>query len=251
MTEETMPASTPAATTTTQADHAPAQYYEPAETPEHEELPGPNPTIDDGGEEPEGLGDILDEARPKKLSGAQRAKLQRQYLESELSAREQRIAELERHIGEREENDRQSESERAAEAQRKRDEAHVARIKGAKGTIADFDIVMAKMAGVPVHEDLVADVLSSDKSELLTYHLANHPDKIQKLNSMSPTERARELGRLEATLKLPEGKRQTSAPPPPSRLSGGAAPHTKLEEVNDMGTFAKRLIKDLDARKRR
>ena len=77
--------------------------------------------------------------------------------------REQRIAELERHIGERDENDRQSESERQAEAQRKREEAHVERVKGAKSYHPDFDPVMAKMARCQIHEDLIEDVLASEK----------------------------------------------------------------------------------------
>lgn len=96
MTEETtMPAATPASETTMPADQQPAQetYHEqPAETPEHENY-----------EEPADLGEILED-RPKKLSGAQRAKLQKEYLQNELRQREQRIEALERHIND--ENDR-------------------------------------------------------------------------------------------------------------------------------------------------
>ena len=106
------------------------------------------------------------------------------------------------------------------------------------------------MEGKLIHEDLLEDVLSPDKSDLLAYHLAKNPNKLDELNRMPVRERVREIGRLEATLKLPEGKKMTSAPPPPSRLSGGAAPHVSLEQEGDMGTFAKRLIKTLDARKR-
>jgi len=249
MTEETStPVATQAAETTTQpAAHTPAQDYEqPAATPERYE----EHFQDEPADQPADLGEILED-RPKKLSGAQRAKLQRQYLENELSAREQRIAELERHIGERDANERQSEAERQAEARRKREADHVERIKGTKGSITDWDAAMASMRGASIHEDLIEDVLGSEKSALLAYHLAKNPDTLDKLNHMSDRERAREIGRLEATLKLPEGKKQTSAPPPPSRLSGGAAPHTRLEDVGDMKTFATRLIKDLDARKRR
>ena len=72
---------------------------------------------------------------------------------------------------------------------------------------------------------------------MLAYHLASHPDKLAELNHMSARERAREIGRLEATLKMPTGKKQTTAPPPPSTLKGGAAPHTKLEEVADMDSL--------------
>lgn len=243
MTEETtMPAATPASETTMPADQQPAQetYHEqPAETPEHENY-----------EEPADLGEILED-RPKKLSGAQRAKLQREYLQNELSAREQRIAELERYIGERDENDRQSEGERRAEAQRKRDEAHNERLKETRGTVTDFDRVMAKMNGVQVRDELIDEIKSSDKSALLAYHLASNPDKLRELNHLSDRERAREIGRLEASLRMPEGKKQTTAPPPPTTLKGGAAPHTALEQVNDMGEFSKRLMADLAKRSRR
>jgi len=248
MTEETMPASAPAAQHTQPADNAPAQDYEqPAATPEHDE----QHFQDEPAEEPADLGEILEEGRPKKLSGAQRAKLQRQHLENEVRQRDQRIAELEQHFADQDHRQRSAEAERQAEAQRKRDEAHASRVREGKSTISDFDRVMNKMAGVEVHEDVIEEIKSSEKSHLLAYHLANNPDKLAELNHMGDRERAREIGRLEASLKMPEGKKQTSAPPPPSTLRGGAAPHVALEQVNDMDTFAKRLIKDLDARKRR
>jgi hypothetical protein len=67
---------------------------------------------------------------------------------------------------------------------------------------------------------------------------------------MGDRERAREIGRLEGSLKIPEGKKRTSAPPPPSKMTGAAAPHSRLEDVSDMGTFAKRLNEDLAKRAR-
>jgi hypothetical protein len=251
MNEETsMPAETPAAEHT-QPAAAPAEHHQehyqeqPADSPAEEtyyEEPAEEHEEPDGGE------DEGDQPKRKKLSGAARAKAQREYFQNELSAREQRIAELERYIGERDENDRQSEGERRAEAQRKRDEAHLERIKGAKGAITDFDRVMSKMRGVAIHEDLIEEIKASDKSPLLTYHLAKNPEKLRELNHMSERDRAREIGRLEGTLKMPEGRKQTKAPPPPSTLRGGASPHTPLEQVGDMGTFAKRLLADLDKR---
>jgi hypothetical protein len=231
--EHTQPAAAPAEH---DQDHHQEHYQEqPAETPEHENY--------EEHEEPADLGEILED-RPKKLSGAQRAKLQKEYLQNELRQREQRISELERHIS-------QSENDRHADAQRKRDDAHMERVKAAKGAISDFDRVMNKMRGVEVHEDLIEEIKASDKSPLLAYHLASHPDKLAELNHMSERQRAREIGRLEATLKMPEGRKQTKAPPPVSNLKGGAAPHTALEQVNDMKEFSKRLMADLDKRRRR
>jgi hypothetical protein len=144
--------------------------------------------------------------------------------------------------------DRRSESERQAEAQRKRDEAHRERVNGAKTAIPDFDRVMAKMRGATIHEDLLGDVLSSEKSALIAYHLANNPKKLAELNTMGDRERAREIGRLEGLLRVPEGRKQTKAPPPPSNLKGGAAPHSRLEDVGDMREFSRRLMDDLAKR---
>jgi hypothetical protein len=115
-----------------------------------------------------------------------------------------------------------SRRDRHAETQRKRDEAHLERLKEARGTVTDFDRVLQKMTGVNVRDELIDEIKESDKSALLTYHLASNPDKLAELNHMSDRERAREIGRLEATLKLPSGKKQTSAPPPPSTLRGAA-----------------------------
>ena len=58
-----------------------------------------------------------------------------------------------------------------------------------KRTIADFDRVMSSMAG-EVHEDLMEDIQSSEKSDLLAYHLAKNPDKLDELNHMPVRERS-------------------------------------------------------------
>jgi hypothetical protein len=121
MTEESMPAATPAEHYQEQQPAAaPAQetYHEqPGETPEHENY-----------EEPADLGEILED-RPKKLSGAQRAKLQKEYLQNELREREQRIEALERHIND--ENDRRRNGEDDDRRKRNHD-AHLERLKAAR-----------------------------------------------------------------------------------------------------------------------
>ena len=256
MTEtESMPASAPAEQHT-QPAAAPASHHEEHyEQPAHESSPAEETHYDEQDhDEPEGLGDIMEE-QPKKLSGAARAKLKNERLQEEIrqerevrQALEQRIAEFERFIGERDQHDRQSEAERQAEARRQREEAHLERVKGAKSAIKDFDVVMRKMQGALIHQDLLEDVLTSDKSDLIAYHLASNPATLEKLNRMPERERVREIGRLEASLKRPEGKKRTSAPPPPSKLNGGAAPHNRLEDVGDMKEFSRRLMDDLAKR---
>jgi hypothetical protein len=74
---------------------------------------------------------------------------------------------------------------------------------------------------------VIDEIMSSEKSDLISYHLAKNPNELDALNAMNSRELARAMGRLEATLKLPEAKKQTSAPAPLSRSKGGAAPHSQ------------------------
>lgn len=110
------------------------------------------------------------------------------------------------------------------DVQRERKIAHLERIDEAKEVIADFDQVMAGMKGVTVRNDVLDEIIGSDKSALLAYHLAKNPDTLRRLNEMNGRELAREIGRLEGSVRMPAGKKQTTAPPPPTQISGGAAP---------------------------
>ena len=105
---------------------------------------------------------------------------------------------------------------------RERIEAHKERVESAKEIFKDYDQVLnsAPKVSAAVGEE----ILSSDKSELLAYHLAKHPEKISALNNMTGRELAREIGRLEGIVQAPSAKKQTSAPPPPSRMGGGVNP---------------------------
>src|SRR6185436_20498802 len=204
--------------------------------------------------------------RRRKRTGSERAKRREEYLLNELRERERRLEELERQSprdGDKAKDEPPKEEEfngvwtayvaaraayeagkavegklnareqttaqqRQVEARRERDIAHLDRIEEARETIADFDQVMGTMKGVTVREDVLEEIKQSDKSPLIAYHLAKNPDKLRELNSMSGRELAREIGRLEGSLRMPAGKKQTSAPPPPTTLKGGAAPAVDL-----------------------
>lgn len=209
----------------------------------------------------------------KRLSGAQRSKLQRQALLDQIAERDRKIAELSKKepaadAGPKapEEKDfngdwfayrdalseyKSSEAarkttqdvlksseerrsnERAAQAARDLDNAHLERVEKAKEVIADFDAVMEKMKGVHVHgPNTLYEIKSSDKSDLISYHFATNPTDLDAFDAMTPREQAREIGRLEATLKMPEPKKQTSAPPPLQSLKGGASPRDQSAELN-------------------
>jgi len=221
-----------------------------------------------------------EEDKPKKLSGAARAKLREQRLLNELSARDRELEELrraqpaktasdsadkppreedfngdffayqtaktayeagkaaaeavEKRLGAREQTERQA---KQTEIARERDVAHLERVEDAREVIADFDQVMKGMDGVQVRQDVIDEIKSSENSALLAYHLAKNPDKLNALNSMSGRELAREMGRLEATVKMPEAKKATTAPAPLSRPKGGAAPRS---QDADLAAYLKR-----------
>lgn len=112
---------------------------------------------------------------------------------------------------------------RQAEAQRERLIAYEESAELVRERIPDFDKVIRTAADVTIKPELIQELLASDKSALLQYHLAKNPDKARELNAMSGKELARELGRLEARIHLPTPKKATDASPPPSKLKGGAA----------------------------
>ncbi|MCK1520216.1 hypothetical protein [Bradyrhizobium sp. 17] len=134
----------------------------------------------------------------------------------------------------------QHEAKQAEVAQARRD-AHLERVEAAREVIADFDQVMKAMDGVQVRTDVIDEIMSSEKSDLISYHLAKNPNELDALNAMNSRELARAMGRLEATLKLPEAKKQTSAPPPLSRSKGGASPSS---QEADLQAFFKKTYGD-------
>jgi hypothetical protein len=135
-------------------------------------------------------------------------------VESKLTARETRANEA-----------------RRSEAERERDLAHLERVEEAREVITDYDKVMGGMKGVNVSNDLIREIKSSENGALIAYELARNPDRLHSMNQMTPMELAREMGRLEASVKKPTGKKQTGAPPPPTNLRGGAAPAVDLAKA--------------------
>jgi hypothetical protein len=81
----------------------------------------------------------------------------------------------------------------------------------------------------PVVEHLILD---SDKSAHLVYHLAKNPERLAKLNAMNEREAAREVGRLESRLSLPNSRTQTRAPTPKTPPRGGSAPASQHRDLD-------------------
>jgi len=112
--------------------------------------------------------------------------------------------------------------------------------------IPDFDKVLST-ANVNIKQELGDEIISSEKSALLQYHLAKNPDKVRELNQLSGRELAREIGRLEAKVHLPTAKKATDAQAPPSEVKGSASPpvdhQTGPDDMNAYVAWRKKQAK--------
>lgn len=113
-------------------------------------------------------------------------------------------------------------AEREADEARERSVAYAERLEEARERIPDFDEVVGKMRGTDIRIDVAREIASSEKGPMIAYHIAQHPEKLAELNAMTPRELAREIGRLEATVRLPAAKTKTNAPKPAEKPKGGA-----------------------------
>lgn len=143
------------------------------------------------------------------------------------------VYELDRRQAEREVKN-QGTREQALWAERRRlaAEAHQERVEEFREKAKDFDQVLRSASDLkasPVVEDLILD---SEKSAHLVYFLAKNPQRLHALNGMSEREAARELGRIESRLSLPQPKTKTQAPKPVTPPKGGAAPSSPDRELD-------------------
>ena len=116
------------------------------------------------------------------------------------------------------------------------------RVDAVSKSIPDFESSLGelhKRVG-NLSDAVIEEITESDKGELILYHLSKNLDLAASINKMSARDVAREIGRLEAKVSLPNPKKQTSAPPPQRQLTGGAAPSrseaelAKSEDASDL-----------------
>lgn len=85
---------------------------------------------------------------------------------------------------------------------------------------------------VAITEPMIDVLSASDIGAELTYHLASNKDEAMRIAQLSPIQQARELGIMEARLKTPPPKTQTSAPEPITPVSGNEAPLQDMENMS-------------------
>ena len=110
-----------------------------------------------------------------------------------------------------------------AASHRERVVAHYERIDELKDRVGDFDDAMKVAATINLRPDVAREILGSEKSALIQYHLAKNPDKARELNDLSSRDLVRAIGRLEGAVRLPAARRATWATPPVHPLTGATS----------------------------
>lgn len=113
------------------------------------------------------------------------------------------------------------------------------RTNAIKPSIPDFDATIEAFvkSGGDFAAHVIEEIQESDKGPVLAYHIAKTPGLAAELNAMSPRDAAREIGRLEAKVTMPQPKRQTQAPAPLTALKGGAGPGFDPFKSDDMNAY--------------
>lgn len=93
----------------------------------------------------------------------------------------------------------------------------------------DFQAVVSNPS-VPINEPMKDAILESDMGPQIAYHLGQHPDKAAQIAGMSAYGAAREIGRLEAQLSVPEKPKVSQAPDPVEPVGGGSERNAKDPE---------------------
>ena len=88
----------------------------------------------------------------------------------------------------------------------------------ARAVMPDYDAVVGS-SDTPIANHVGEALMESDRGPELAYHFAKNPEVLQNLNGMSPTQAAREIGKLEATLPT-----KTTPAVPSKKLSTTPAP---------------------------
>lgn len=88
------------------------------------------------------------------------------------------------------------------------------RISTYRQATPDYDKVIAAAADLAVAPYVAEALKDSDNGPALLYHMAKNPDIADRLNGMTPTRAAMEIGRLEATLGAKPVKTPSNAPAP-------------------------------------
>jgi hypothetical protein len=122
------------------------------------------------------------------------------------------------------EAEKKAEQEKSAQAEaRKAQDAWDERRAKVSEKYTDWEDVVGA-AAIPVSQALHDALLTSEHGPEIAYQLAKDPAEAKRLNTLSPLEQIRTVGRLEAKFEAspePERPKVSKAPKPPTPITGG------------------------------
>lgn len=140
----------------------------------------------------------------------------------------------------------QSQEERVQQAEARqsatRFELFQERIAQSAEALPDYEDVVGG-SDVPTAGHVLDSIVESDMGPQIAYHLAKHPEAVQRMNEMTPLQVAREIGRLEAQLSQAKG---ASPQPTPKRTTNAPAPITPVRGNNGQFTKAPDAMTDAE-----
>lgn len=131
-----------------------------------------------------------------------------------------------------------AEAEHAKETVRRAEAAHIQgrqdafadAEQDARKRYTDYDAV-ARNPSVMIAPALAQMILASDQPADLAYHVAKDPALAMQLSNMPPLAAARELGRIEARMSVPQPNIASNAPPPINPVKPGG---TATKDISKM-----------------
>jgi len=273
MTEETGAA---APTAEQAATSAPAESEQAIKTEQSVQPDATQENAETKAEEPdtEATSEEESEDRPKKLSRSERQRRRLRALATEIETLRAQLAEKDGQTSEppKEEDfngdyvrfqaalaaheaaqavkqeftarDKQTRQQQLEDRKREAAAEFFDRAEELKATITDFDEVFEVFSnkGGKFEPHVIEELQLSEHGPMLAYQLAKNPRLAAELNAMSARDAAREIGRLEAKVSLPQPKKQTQAPKPLTPPSGGASPPKDIVSAaksDDLTAFVK------------
>lgn len=86
----------------------------------------------------------------------------------------------------------------------------------------DIEAKVFQDNSLPISPDMAEIIMASEQGPELAYYLASHREEASRIKQMKPLAAAKELGRIEARLGIPQARTETKAPKPTPALNGKA-----------------------------
>ena len=139
-------------------------------------------------------------------------------------------------------NEQKTQAAAQAAQNKRRTESWAKAQTAVRQALPDYDEVVG-LSEVVVAPHVTDTILESDRGPEVAYYLAQHPEKAEQINGLSPIAAARAIGRIEASLpELPVAAAKISKAPAPIKPVS-ASSSAPIGISDDMSTEAYRAAR--------